>query len=384
MCPHWHREKQCCLLWEDYIDRNKLCFAYGCHHWLLRGCIPYLLALIIMLLGLNSCYYSSEPYSPPPEPWLCSINADGTGFRKIKKVDLNFGTNGFWDIYMTKDNKIIFYGDKLWISDTDGIELIQIVPDSLIMDNHPRISESFRENKLFFAANGSIYQLTIPMFELTKIASTVGGKMMNPVLSVDDKALAFVTHRQILGDRDYAMTVSYLSLGNEAVYNLPSLGQYCHNVAFRSADNRLYYNDLYELKSSNKSGDNIQVIGSYPSNTSSLFGLTYSEHYMLVQGQKLRIIDLFNNAVEEISCLAKDNLDFICSIVKTEDFLYYIDLNKKLMKYDMNAKTSMAIPIDYSKVVFGNNTLITSTWDGSTIYMICSIGAGEKNSKWGL
>ncbi|GAB1365659.1 hypothetical protein MASR1M36_05300 [Candidatus Cloacimonadaceae bacterium] len=69
----------------------------------------YLAVLLGLMLLLNSCL--TEPSYPPVEPWLCSINADGTGFRKTKKVDENFGTTGL-DIYMTKDNRIIFGGES--------------------------------------------------------------------------------------------------------------------------------------------------------------------------------------------------------------------------------------------------------------------------------
>ena len=82
--------------------------------------IYILISLLGILVLLGSCLNLTEPDPPRAEPWLCSINADGTGFRKIKKVDSSFGTNGFWDIYMTKDDRIIFYGEKLWISDTDA------------------------------------------------------------------------------------------------------------------------------------------------------------------------------------------------------------------------------------------------------------------------
>jgi len=344
--------------------------------------ILYLLALITMLLTLNSCFFPSEPSYPPVEPWLCSINADGTGFRKIKKAPFN--TPGLVDIYMTKDNRIIFYGDKLWISDTDVINPVLIVPDSLIMDNHPRISESINGNRLFFAANNSIYQLTYPLFELTKLSSALGKKLINPILSADDKSLTFLTYRQMKGQRDYSMTVSYLSLEDLITHELPVLGQYCHNVAYRMSDSRLYYNDLYELKSCSKAGDNVQVIGNYPSNTSHLFGFTHDERYLLVQGTKLRIIDLNNNSIAELSGLTNQNLDFVCTLVKTANLIYYIDLDNKLKKYDMNTKADLAIPIDYSKVAFGFDTFITANCDGSTLYFTCGVVAGSKFEKEGL
>ncbi|MDI9529525.1 MAG: hypothetical protein QM233_06315, partial [Candidatus Cloacimonadota bacterium] len=112
----------------------------------------YLALLAGMLFVMNSCI--TEPEYPHYEPWLCSINADGTGFRKIKKVDGYFGTTGFWDIYMTKDKRIIFYGEKLWISDTDTIRIEQITPDNLTLTHlPPRLSQSPDGSKLYFAAD---------------------------------------------------------------------------------------------------------------------------------------------------------------------------------------------------------------------------------------
>jgi len=99
----------------------------------------YFAGLLGLALLLGSCWLT-EPVYPRPEPWLCSINADGTGFRKIKKVDLNFGTTGFWDIYMTKDNRIIFYGEKLWISETDTIRPVSITDNIYTLQDNPVIS----------------------------------------------------------------------------------------------------------------------------------------------------------------------------------------------------------------------------------------------------
>ena len=102
-----------------------------------------------LALVLGSCWLT-EPVYPRPEPWLCSINSDGTGFRKIKKVDLNFGTTGFWDIYMTKDNRIISYGERLWISDTDTIRVEQITPSNLDLFVKPQLAFT-RERAYFYA-----------------------------------------------------------------------------------------------------------------------------------------------------------------------------------------------------------------------------------------
>ncbi|HQF67584.1 MAG TPA: hypothetical protein PLC91_01445, partial [Candidatus Cloacimonadota bacterium] len=115
----------------------------------------YLALLAGMLFVMNSCI--TEPEYPHYEPWLCSINADGTGFRKIKKSPFN--TPGLADIYMTKDNRIIFYGESLWISDSDTIRIEQITPDNLTLTRiPPRLSQSPDGSKLYFAADKNIYQ----------------------------------------------------------------------------------------------------------------------------------------------------------------------------------------------------------------------------------
>ena len=121
----------------------------------------YLALLAGMLFVMNSCI--TEPEYPHYEPWLCSINADGTGFRKIKKVDGYYGTTGFWDIYMTKDNRIIFYGERLWISETDTIRPVCITDNIYTLQNNPaRLSQSPDGSKLYFASRDkNIHELNL-------------------------------------------------------------------------------------------------------------------------------------------------------------------------------------------------------------------------------
>ena len=107
----------------------------------------YIAVLMGLALLLGSCW-PTEPSYPRPEPWLCSINADGTGFRKIKKSPFN--TPGLVDIYMTKDNRIISYGQRLWISDTDIIRVEQITPSNLDLFVKPQLAFT-RERAYFYA-----------------------------------------------------------------------------------------------------------------------------------------------------------------------------------------------------------------------------------------
>ena len=144
----------------------------------------YLLSLLGLLLVLNSCWLT-EPYYPRPEPWLCSINADGTGFRKIKEVDSNFGTTGFWDIYMTKDNRIIFYGERLWISVADTIRPVSITDNIYTLQQQPaRLSQSPDGSKLYFASRDkNIHELDLNTMLSRQLTSESVRTLRNPIVS---------------------------------------------------------------------------------------------------------------------------------------------------------------------------------------------------------
>jgi len=144
----------------------------------------YLALLGGLLIVLNSCI--TEPKLPPlAQPWLCSINADGTGFRLIKKVDMNFGTTGFWDIYMTKDNRIIFYGQKLWISETDTIRPISITDNIPTLQRYPaRLSQSADGSKLYFASTDkNIHELDLTTLLSRQLTTESVRTLRNPIVS---------------------------------------------------------------------------------------------------------------------------------------------------------------------------------------------------------
>ncbi len=333
----------------------------------------YLAMLIGLTLLLGSCW-PTEPEYPRPEPWLCSINADGTGFRKIKKVDMNFGTTGFWDIYMTKDNRIIFYGEKLWISDTDVINPVQIVPDTLALDNFSRLSQSSDGYRMYFAANKDIYQITCPEFVLTRITDAKDGRFLNPIVSTDDNTITYLRHRQLKGQKDYSMTICYLLLDVSKFYELPQLGQYCHNVVHRVSDNRLYYNRLiYGTLSCDLNGDNVQHIGDYGSDISPLFGLSHNERFLIVKGSKLWVHDLVIGNHIEISVLQGSRTNLICSLAKNAPILYYVNTANRLMRYDLDSNNESLIQLNYSKVSLDQATMIATNWSGDKIYFTCFV-----------
>ncbi|MDZ4121966.1 MAG: hypothetical protein U1C33_06065, partial [Candidatus Cloacimonadaceae bacterium] len=167
----------------------------------------YLATLLGLMLLMNSCL--TEPLYPRPEPWLCSINADGTGFRKIKKSP--FHTPGLVDIYMTKDNRIIFYGERLWISDTDTIRVAQITPDNLIMFNFPQLEFTRDGGTAYFAASRDLYRFKLSTNEVFKLTETpIDYYWAEPMLSDKER---FLSIRGYWGKTDESQTVySYVDL----------------------------------------------------------------------------------------------------------------------------------------------------------------------------
>jgi len=135
-----------------------------------------------LALLLGSCW-PTEPSYPRPEPWLCSINADGTGFRKIKKSPFN--TPGLVDIYMTKDNRIIFYGEKLWISETDTIRPVSITDNIYTLQQQPaRLSQSPDGSKLYFASKDkNIHELDLNTMLSRQLTSESVRTLRNPIVS---------------------------------------------------------------------------------------------------------------------------------------------------------------------------------------------------------
>ena len=337
--------------------------------------ILYLLALITMLLTLNSCFFPSEPSYPPVEPWLCSINADGTGFRKIKKVDLNFGTTGFWDIYMTKDNRIIFYGDKLWISDTDTIRVEQITPDNLTLTNlPPRLSQSPDGSKLFFAANKNIYQLTYPDYQLTQLTNQSIRWLKNPIVSDLGNYLTYSSNgfgyptkeTQYLYCMDIQTGTSNIVPAEESL--IPN-GLYIESTGCVIYEG----NGLTKMK---LDGSDVVLIeyGGGSGFSNNIFSLSQDRQFVVRDGAYLppnntiNVNDLNSGSTQVIYAAKGTSLYALGRLCRNVNRIFYVQPDNKLCVYDLDTSTDTVLFQENNNRFIYSFYMLAPSWDGSKVY----------------
>ena len=327
-----------------------------------------LLACAILFV---SCRIYYPTFGPPivEEYWLCSINADGTGLRKIARTENNFGITGLTEIYMTIDEKLIFYGETLWMSDTDRINPVRIIPQNLALSPLPRLSQSMDGSKLFFNASNNLYQVTYPDYYSEAILLTDGDHFFrNPVLSSQDLIITFVTQQ-------FERYVSFIDLPDRELRFFPELGNNISAVAYRHYDNSLYFDSLTRgLLRSSLGADDIIVVDEAGSRTSHRFDLTHDERYLVrvIDHTLIRINDLVENNVINIPVNSLSPYTVYCSLTKTENRLFYIESDKNLRLYDLDEMSDTMILSSASGFKFDRLLRVASNWDGSKVYFFSS------------
>jgi hypothetical protein len=94
------------------------------------------------------------------------------GIQDDKEGGLELWHYRFWDIYMTKDDRIIFYGERLWISDPDTLSITPITPYNLVMFDKPQLEFTRDGETAYFAASRDLYRMKLSTNEPFKITET--------------------------------------------------------------------------------------------------------------------------------------------------------------------------------------------------------------------
>ncbi len=343
--------------------------------------IVYLALLVGFLFILNSCL--TEPSSPRPENWLCSINADGTGFRKIKKVDESFGTTGFGDIYMTKDDKIIFYGEKLWISDTDVINPVQITPDNITLtDRHSRLTQSSEGSKLYFAANKNIYLLTYPDYQLTKLTNETVRNLRNPILSDQGNYLTYSSHGygEPTKDSEY---MYYMDLNALVPVLVPKPNEVLRvaNGIYLENEEFLYFEGL-GLRKSRLDGSEHSVVddngmGGIPN---TMFALSDDKQFVIRWAEYntnsfARCFNLSNLSHCELPLEIFQYVSPLGRLSRNANRFFYVSPNNNLCVYDLDTSTNQVLFEDNSDISIYRFLMLSPAWDGTKVYFYAEISA---------
>jgi len=339
----------------------------------------YLAVLIGLALVLGSCWFT-EPIYLLPESWLCSVNADGTGFRKIKKVDLDFGTTGFWDIYMTKDNRIIFYGEKLWISDTDTIRVEQITPDNLTLTHLPsRLSQSPDGSKLYFAADKNIYQLSYPDYQLTQLTHQTTRWLRNPIVSDLGNYITYSSDGFGYPTKETEY-MYWLNLINGQSDIIPSPDTLSFNPYYSEIEDYVYY-ERAGLFRSRLDGSDRTTVGNYGGSGEpyTMFSISNDQRYIVHKSNPtynnyfVRIFDKVCASGVNIPVKNSPPYELLGRLCKEANIVFYVSPGypEKLHSYRLD--TGEDTILNPNQVNIANTYIIAPTWDGSKVYFYADI-----------
>lgn len=339
----------------------------------------YLAVLIGLALILVSCWFT-EPIYLLPESWLCSVNADGTGFRKIKKVDLDFGTTGFWDIYMTKDNRIIFYGEKLWISDTDTIRVEQITPDNLTLTHLPsRLSQSPDGSKLYFAADKNIYQLSYPDYQLTQLTHQTTRWLRNPIVSDLGNYITYSSDGFGYPTKETEY-MYWLNLINGQSGIIPSPDTLSFNPYYSEIEDYVYY-ERAGLFRSRLDGSDRTTVDNYGGSGEpyTMFSISNDQRYIVHKSNPtynnyfVRIFDKVCASGVNIPVKNSPSYGLLGRLCKEANIVFYVSPGypEKLHSYRLD--TGEDTILNPNQVNIANTYIIAPTWDGSKVYFYADI-----------
>ena len=339
----------------------------------------YLAVLIGLALILVSCWFT-EPIYLLPESWLCSVNADGTGFRKIKKVDLDFGTTGFWDIYMTKDNRIIFYGEKLWISDTDTIRVEQITPDNLTLTHLPsRLSQSPDGSKLYFAADKNIYQLSYPDYQLTQLTHQTTRWLRNPIVSDLGNYITYSSDGFGYPTKETEY-MYWLNLINGQSGIIPSPDTLSFNPYYSEIEDYVYY-ERAGLFRSRLDGSDRTTVDNYGGSGEpyTMFSISNDQRYIVHKSNPtynnyfVRIFDKVCVSGVNLPVKNSPSYGLLGRLCKEANIVFYVSPGypEKLHSYRLD--TGEDTILNPNQVNIANTYIIAPTWDGSKVYFYADI-----------
>lgn len=337
----------------------------------------YLAVLIGLALILVSCWFT-EPIYLLPESWLCSVNADGTGFRKIMKSPFN--TPGLVDIYMTKDNRIIFYGEKLWISDTDTIRVEQITPDNLTLTHLPsRLSQSPDGSKLYFAADKNIYQLSYPDYQLTQLTHQTTRWLRNPIVSDLGNYITYSSDGFGYPTKETEY-MYWLNLINGQSGIIPSPDTLSFNPYYSEIEDYVYY-ERAGLFRSRLDGSDRTTVDNYGGSGEpyTMFSISNDQRYIVHKSNPtynnyfVRIFDKVCASGVNIPVKNSPPYELLGRLCKEANIVFYVSPGypEKLHSYRLD--TGEDTILNPNQVNIANTYIIAPTWDGSKVYFYADI-----------
>lgn len=333
----------------------------------------YLAMLAGLMILLISCI--TDPLPQPLETWLCSINADGTGFRKIKKSPFN--TPGLVDIYMTKDNRIIFYGSRLWISEIDTIRVEQITPDNLVLFDKPQLEFTRDGGTAYFAASRDLYKLRLSTGEFFKITETpVDYGYSEPLLSDDEQCITMRSYPY--NGKESGIVGAYIDLRDNVLKYIYSNMWFpaSYKTMLMTTVNRMILENRDGLGSVSLEDSTYNLHLSYLPSYKNIFKTSADQRYLItkyIQSAKSYAIaiDLQDYSHYELGYV-NDHSKNPIKVCDSVNLIYYMD-KENIYKYDLETHTKSKIFGSSANVYVDRIYMLAPTWDGSKVYFYAEI-----------
>jgi hypothetical protein len=315
-----------------------------------------IILLFCISLLLTSCL--TEPSHPVNHNFVCSINADGTGFTKLLDInDLPFPISDLFDLYVTEDGKLIFRAYRLYITEPDSINPV------FLTDYSTGFSLS-NDNKAYYSLNGDLYQYDFTTQTHNNLTNNYGGYLENPIISPDDSIISLVRKSQDINDTS---TLCYFSLSDDSLHLVPEAGTSTRRGIYNPLNHKLYHeqsNGLYKIDLDGTQNSQLLAYTSIPRQT---FGFTSLNDNLVTVDvtASLRIFNLNNETT-----LLNQQLTFpviMPKITKNSNKVFYV-INGSIYYYNLDNLNSIKVPN-----TSGVQLIMCPTWDASKIYYMTSV-----------
>lgn len=344
--------------------------------------IKILAMWLCMLVLLGSCLEGPLD-TTGPVPWLCSINSDGTGFRKIKIVDGGFGTPGLVDIYMTKDNRIIFYGEKLWISETDTIRPVSITDNIYTLQQQPaRLSQSPDGSKLYFASRDkNIHELNLNTMQSRQLTSESVRTLRNPIVSDLGNYLTYSSRGYGVPSKQTEY-MYWLKLDDGELGIIPSPDTVSVNAYYSESQDYVYYEKagLYRSRLDGSDRSTVDDQGG-SSSPYSMFSISLDQRYIVhkynptYNNYYIRVYDKVINAGINLPLKEASPYAFLGVLCKSVNSIFYVNPqgSEKLNIYNPDTGENTVVFQDTDSISIYQFLHIAPTWDSSKVYFVAEI-----------
>jgi len=279
---------------------------------------------------------------------------------------------------MTIDNRIIFYGEKLWISETDTIRPVSITDNIYNLQTQPaRLSQSPDGSKLYFASKDkNIHELDLNTMLSRQLTSESIRTLRNPIISDLGNFITYSSRGY--GEPSKATEYMYwLNLITGESDIIPSPDTVSVNPSYSEIENYVYYEKAGLFRSKLDGSDRVSVDNqgghSYPY---TMFSISQDQRYIAhnhntVSSYYVRVFDKASSTGINIPVkMGYGSYQYLGVMCKAANIVFYISPGspEKLHAYYLETGEDIVLYEDVHNLSITQYMNIAPTWDGNVVY----------------